>query len=255
MASVNGIWGNGYVDNTSYLFGSTASKTSGTSGNILGIDLAEYSSITRGSYSKLIKAYYEKYGTSKSASEDSSSEKDSTATKTTLKSNADALYKAADALVTTGKDSVFNKVDIKDEETGETTKGYDTEKIYKAVNSLVESYNNFVKKSADSTDNAVLRQSVGMINASSSNGSLLNSIGITINADNTMSVDEEKFKGADMSTVKSLFNGNGSYGSKIQSVASNVYLNVNNSMGNSNSYTSLGTLGNYSTGSILDSFL
>lgn len=255
MSSINSIWSNSYTNNTSYLFGSTSSKSSSVGGNILGIDLAEYSSITRGSYSKLIKAYYAKYGTDNKTVEKTSSEKDSTATKTSLKSNADSLYKAAEALVANGRNSLFNKVEVTNEETGVTTKEYDKDKIFKAVNSLVDSYNTFIKKSTDSKDNAVLRQSLRMVNANASNSSLLNDIGIKINADNTLSIDEEAFKNADMSTVKSLFNGRDSLGGKIQSAASSVYLKVNDSMGNNGFYTSAGTFGSYSTGNILDSLL
>lgn len=254
MASINSIWGNGYVDNTSYLFGNTNSKTSG---NILGIDFAEYSSITRGSYSKLVKAYYAKYDTKKTSdsTKEDSAKKDSTATKTTLKSNANELYKAANALVTNGRDSLFKKVDVKDEKSGETTKEYDKDKIYKAVSSMVDSYNEMIKQSTDSKDNAILRKTLHMVNATASNSSLLGDIGIKINADNTMTLNEDTFKDSDMSTVKTLFNGANSLGSKIQSAASNIYLNVNNSMGDSRTYTSSGTLGNYSSGNILDSLL
>lgn len=251
MAGINSIW-NSYNSN-SYLFGNV--NTSNTSsGNILGIDFAEYSSITSGSYSKLIKAYYAKYGTD-STDGVSSSDSDSTATKTTIKGSANELYKAANALVTTGKDSVFKKIDIKNEEDGTTTKGYDTDKIYKAVSSLVDAYNSLVKNSTDSKDNAVLRQTLHMVNSASANGSLLNDIGIKIGTDNTLTLDEETFKSADMNKVKTLFNGTDSFGAKIQSAASSIYLNVNNSLGDSNSYTAAGTLGSYSTGNILDSLL
>ena len=252
MAGMNGIWG-GYND-YSYMFGSTSMNRS-TTGNILGIDLAEYASVTRGSYSKLIKAYYQKYGKDESDSKVSSKDKDSTATKNSLKTNADKLYKAAEAVTATGKDSIFKKVDIKNEEDGTTTKGYDTDKIYKAVNSLVEAYNGMVKSSTSSEDHAVLRQTLRMIQATGSNSSLLGKIGISMNADNTLSIDEEKFKEADMNVVKSLFNGSGSYGSQIQSAASSIYLNVNDSLGNSNSYTAAGTWGSYTSGNILDSLL
>lgn len=252
MAGINSIWGS--YNSNSYLFGNVnASNT--VSGNILGIDFAEYSSITKGSYSKLLKAYYKKYGTEKSADGVSTKDKDTTATKTSLKSKANDLYKAASALVTSGKNSIFKKVDIKNDENGTTTKGYDTDKIYKAVNSFVDSYNNLVKNSTDSKDNAVLRQTLHMINSAAANGSLLNDIGIKIGADNTLTLDEETFKSADMNKIKTLFNGSDSFGARVQSAASNIYMNVNNSMGDSNSYTAAGRLGSYSTGNILDSLL
>lgn len=255
MAGINGIWGgNSY----SYMYGNT-NTNSYMSGNILGIDLGEYASITRGSYSKLIKAYYQKYGKDDSASgisskDKSKDDKESKATKNTLKTNANELYKTAGELTKTGKKSLFEKVDIKDED-GNTTKGYDTDKIYKAVNSFVESYNKMVKSATDSMDNAVLRQTLRMIRSADSNGKLLSSVGIKINADNTLTIDEEKFKAADMGEIKTLFNGEGSFASRVQDSASNIYRQVNNSMGNSNSYTAAGNWGNYTSGNILDSLL
>lgn len=253
MAGINSIWSGS--NNNSYLFGST-STTSSSSSNLLGINLGEYYSITKGSYSKLLKQYYKKYGTdqNKTSSDSKTSSKDTTATKTTMKGNVSGLYEAASALTTTGKNSVFKKIDIKNED-GTTTKGYDTDKIYKAVNSLVDAYNSYVKSSTDSTNNAVLRQTLHMINSVSANGSLLSDIGIKIGKDNTLSIDEETFKAADMDVVKSVFNGTGSLGSNIHSAASNIYLNLQNSLGDSRSYTSSGSFGNYSSGNIMDSFL
>lgn len=258
MANVNGLgseWARlSTMNNNAYLFNTSSSKSSSGSGNMLGIDLAEYSSITRGSYSKLIKAYYEKYGNDSKPSGDTDSKSDTIA-KTTLKSNANELYESVRALVTNGKDSVFKQVESTDEETGKTTKGYDKDKIFDAVNSMVEAYNGMVEKSTDSNSNSVLRQTLHMINSTASNSSLLADVGIRIGTDNKLSVDEETFKNADMNTVKTLFNGSSSLGGKIQSAASNIYMNVNNSLGNSNFYTASGMLGNYSTGNILDSML
>ncbi|MBQ4059443.1 MAG: hypothetical protein IJD40_10995 [Lachnospiraceae bacterium] len=258
MANVNGLgsdWARlSTMNNYSYLFDNSSSSKSSTSGNLLGIDLAEYSSITRGSYSKLIKAYYAKYGDDAKPSS-SAEDKSDTIAKTTLKNNANELYEATNALVSNGKESVFKQVELKKEDSGETTKGYDKDKIYDAVNSLIKAYNGLVDKSTDSNNNAVLRQTLHMINSTASNSSLLADVGISIGADNKLAVDEEAFKNADMNKVKTLFNGSSSLGGKIQSAASNIYMNVNNSLGDSNFYTAGGTLGNYSTGNILDNFL
>lgn len=259
MANVNGLgstWSSLATTNDySYLFNSMSSnKSSSGTSNLLGIDLAEYSSITRGSYSKLVKAYYDKFGDDGDTS-GTTSDKSDTIAKTTMKGSANELYKATNALLTNGKDSVFKKVDIKDGETGKSTRDYDKDKIYDAVNSMVEAYNGLLENSTSSNNNAVLRQTLHMINSTASNGELLAEVGIKIGADNKLSVDEDAFKNADMNRVKTLFNGTSSLAGKIQSAASNIYNNVNNSMGNSNFYTSSGSLGNYSTGNILDSML
>ncbi len=259
MANVNGLgstWSRLATTNDySYLFNSMSSnKSSSGTSNLLGIDLAEYSSITRGSYNKLVKAYYNKFGDGKNTSS-TTDDKSDTIAKTTLKGSADELYKATNTLLTNGKDSVFKKVDIKDEETGKSTRDYDRDKIYDAVNSMVVAYNGLVGKSTSSNSNAVLRQTLHMINSTVSNGEMLAEVGIKIGADNKLSVDEEAFKNADMNKVKTLFTGTASWAGKVQSAASNIYNNVNNSLGNSNFYTANGSLGNYSTGNILDSML
>ena len=257
MSNVNGLgstWSRLATTNDySYFFSTTSSNKSSTS-NILGIDFAEYSSITKGSYRKLVKAYYEKYGDDRTAS-DSAESKSDTIAKTTLKGNANELSKAASALMKTGKDSLFKQVELKDEESGKVTKGYDKDKIYDAVDSLVEAYNGLIEKSTESNSNAVLRQTLHMIQSTASNGELLSEVGIRIGADNKLSIDEETFKNADMNTVKTLFAGSSSLGGKMQSAANNIYMNVNNSLGNSNFYTSSGGTGSYSTGNIMDSLL
>ncbi len=253
MASINSIWGNSYQSNSSYALQNVQSPSKAGSGNLLGIDLAEYSSVTKGSYNKLIKAYYKKYGSDQNKTESEEEAKAARVTRTSLKGEADALNKAAGALTKTGKDSLFQKVELKDEKTGETKTDYDKEKIYKAVDSLVSSYNKVVKDSTKSDDRSVLRKTLGMVRSASSNGKLLNEIGIKINSDNTLSIDEEKFKNADMNTVKTLFNGEGSFGNKIQSASGTIEKSMSNALGNSRMYTAGGTSARYSTGDLMDS--
>lgn len=260
MSFVNGILRNSVSERNQALFNNISVGTNGSRtslNNILGIDLAEYSSITRGSYNKLAKAYYTKFANKKTsglASEDMSKE-ESDKTRTTIKKDAEDLFKAAGTLASKGSNSVFKKVDVKDSETGNVSKEYDTDKIYKAVSSMVDSYNSLVKSSSDSRDKAVLRQTLHMVHSASANRSLLNDIGIQISKDNKLSIDEETFKKADMSTVKSLFNGAGSFGAGIQSNAGDIYTNAGKLLSNRNTYTSSGTVKNYSTGSLLDSML
>lgn len=47
------------------------------------------------------------------------------------------------------------------------------------------------------------------------NETLLKAIGITVKADNKLSIDEDTFKKADMSKVEALFKGNTSYGYQV----------------------------------------
>lgn len=254
MAGLNSILFQSY-DN-SYLFENwnTSNKKS-LGGNTLGIDLAEYASVSNGTYSKLIKAYYEKFGKDGKVDSRDNTDKETVATKSGIQSSTQELGKAAGVLTATGKNSIFRMEEQKNEETGVTTKGYSVDKIYNAVKDFVGAYNQVVKASVKSEDQAVLRQSVSMIQSTASNANLLGRIGVKIGADNTLSIDEETFKKGDMTVVKSLFNGNDSFGASIQRNAGNMNLRVKDSMGASWTYTDAGTYGKYTSGNILNDLL
>ena len=51
---------------------------------------------------------------------------------------------------------------------------------------------------------------------------ILSKIGITVGDNGKMSVDEEALKKADVATVKTLFDGHGTYGSQIAEKASSI---------------------------------
>ncbi len=62
-----------------------------------------------------------------------------------------------------------------------------------------------------------------MVNYTKANKSVLASMGISIGADNKLSIDEKTFKGSSMAAVKSAFTGAGSYGKSVQASASMIY--------------------------------
>jgi hypothetical protein len=87
---------------------------------------------------------------------------------------------------------------------------------------------------------------------------MLSDIGVTIGENNKLVVDEDKLASADVSTVSSLFQGSGSYGNRIQTLARDSYQIANSAAysGNSSSYTQSGgyaLLG--STNGVLDRYL
>lgn len=204
--------------------------------------LADYAAIKNGSYGKLVKAYYAQM------SDDTSSAKKSTTTKTkekektdtekkTLtetKAKADAVKKSANALMETGKKSLFTKVDVKDEETGKTTQQYDTDKIYKAVKQFVSDYNSLITDAGKSSSTAIARKGITLNGEMTARRDMLEDVGITINEDNTLSIDEEKFKEADMRDVKDLFNGSHSLSAKTYQKAVEIN-NLSTSAASSNS--------------------
>lgn len=235
----------------STLFSSLSSSSSSSSSSLSSLTslLGDYASIKSGAYGKLMKAYYSESSTDavKSIAEDSTSKTttstDSETTKLSkVQTASDALKESADALYATGTDSLFNKKDITttDENGVETTTyGYDTDAIYKAVSGFVTNYNSVISAVDDADNDTVSNRGTTLSNISSSYKSALGKIGITINDDSTLSLDETTFKNADVSSVKSLFNGSGSYAYQVSAQASLIDYAAESE--SSVTYTSAGT--------------
>lgn len=187
------------------LFGSSSGTTS---------ILAEWASIKSGSYKKLMRAYYSQDNSTSKTQSSSANKKQTERTVTEAESSAQGLKKAADDLLATGNKSVFKKVDTKDAD-GNVTQEYDTNKIYNAVNKFVQNYNEVIKNTEETVNSGVTNNRRSMISATDAKEKMLNDIGITINADNTLSIDKETFRKADMSKVETLFSGNTSYGYQV----------------------------------------
>lgn len=244
----------------SFLFSSLGSAAGGTSGSNF---LSDYYSIKNGSYAKLMKAYYSKDSASDSVKSmvNKKNQANETETKTLNKVEAatDALKESADALMATGSNSVFNQVDIttKDEFGNETTaKGYDTEAIYKKVSQFIKDYNSVINSVKDTTDSSVARRTSFLISATSSRSSTLSKMGITVNKDNTLSIDKSTFTQSDMSSVKSLFNGNGSYAYRVSAEASMINFAADHASSRSKTYNFNGSYqSKYSSGNLFNGYI
>lgn len=190
----------------------------------------DYASIKSGSYGKLLKAYY-------SATDDETSNKLSSIIKgkessenIALKEDADSLQKSSADLYTRGSKSLFNKKEIKttDSETGEVTisKDYDREAILNGVKSFVSDYNKLIDTASSSKSNNVLRKALYMTNQTKTYSYTLDQAGITIGKDNKLTIDETKFKEANMDNIKDLFNGSNSLSSRVGRAASDIGLQL-----------------------------
>ena len=250
--------------NYSSLFRSTSS---GGAGNLN--FLSNYASIKNGSYGRLMKAYYAKdSGTAKTTRSQIASmidqrnkstistAKDSTTTLKEIEKSAEGLKKSADNLITQGSKSVFNKVDIKTEDRygNETTdQGYDKDAIYKAVSGFVKDYNEVLKQSDSSETAGVKNRVKTLVGMTDVNSDLLSKVGITVNKDNTLSIDEKKFKESDMATAKSLFNGNSSYAYRVSAQASLIDFAASMEATKAKTYNMTGNYNRtYSVGSYYD---
>ena len=207
--------------------------------------LGDYAMIKNGSYGKLVKAYYAQMSDDKTTSKTSSRPKRNEETKvkeetdkkeyTETKTKSASLKNSASALMDVGKKSVFTKTDVKDAETGTTTQEYDTDKIYKAVKQFTSDYNALITDALKSRNTSIARKGTTLKGEMTARKDMLEDIGIKINSDNTLSIDEKAFKEADMRDVKNLFNGSHSLSAKAYQKA----IEINNLSSSAASSTSL----------------
>lgn len=240
-----------------YLFSSLGSSTANVaSSNFLG----DYASIKNGSYYKLMKAYYGKNSSDEVKSIANKKETLTSENKKNLakvQTTTDALKESADALLKTGSKSLFAQKDITatDENGVETTtKGYDTESIYKAVNSFVTNYNSVIGAVKSTSDASVANRTGNMVGATKINAKSLNQLGITINEDNTLSLDKNTFMKADMGKAKSLFNGNGSYGYRMSAQASLINYSADRAVSSGSTYNFNGSYNKLNNGNLFSTY-
>ena len=245
--------------NSGFLFNGGASSSS----NGIYSRLSEYNNSRSGAYYKVVKAYYAK----QSGTDTKTDTKNSTGTTSKkteaeqaysgVQSSAKALISSADKLIATGKNSLFELKDIetKDENGQEITKkGYDTDAIYNAVKGFVDNYNTLMSAASSSGSSTIQNQATSMANNTKAYEKLLSKVGITIGANHKLSIDQATFKAADMTTVKTLFNGNASFAYSASSKASLISFSANSEANKKSMYTNNGTYNNaYSSGSFMNS--
>jgi len=234
MSGMN-ISGLASSDSYSSLFDSLSTSSSSSSGS--SSLLTDWASIKNGSYGKLTKAYYTK-GSGSQSTIDTDEAKTLIKSNSLLKSDVSGLRSSISDIM--NSESLFtNKVTGKDSD-GNETSDYDRDKITKALKSFVSAYNSVVESGSESDNTTILRNTLAMTTLTSKNSNLLDSVGITIGENNKLSVNEETLKKADISELKSLFSGYGSYVSSIDANASNIINAVNVENNKLSNYTSAG---------------
>lgn len=213
MSTINGFDPNAM----SSLFSSMGTtNTSSTSNGMLGINLNDYASIRNGSYGKLMKSYYaldeEKVNDKKSKNDTD----DSDATIRGIKTAADELKDSAAALYSSK--SLFAK-----DANGE----YNMEAIYEKVNAFIEDYNSMIGSVGSAETEGIANAGASIVNNTSNNIDMLSKLGVSVSgADFTLSIDKEKFLKANISDVKSMFSGVGSFAYQVGAKASRIYTMV-----------------------------
>lgn len=226
--------------------------------DMLGINYSDYASIRSGSYHRLLKAYYSDSMSDEikdTISNSTSVSKDDAKTLARIEQDAANLKDSAAELQKTGSKSVFEKVDIKDDK-GVMTKDYDRDAIYNAVNKFVEDYNSMIETAADSDTMSILRAAKTMVNYSKANERLLGKVGISIGADNQLSIDRKVLDEAKITDLKSLFQERGSYGYQMQVQASLIESHAKTEAAKANTYGKNGFYTyNYNTGELYNSYI
>lgn len=213
-----------------------------------GINVSDYAMIKNGSYGKLMKAYYARQDADKL-----SQTGDSSKTLMLMRSSADSLKKSAEAL---GDTSLYEKKKFKkkDEKTGEETEewDYDWDAITKAVKNFIDDYNAVVEQAGNSETKDVLRNAAWMTSITEKVGNLLSKAGINVGKGNKLEFDEETLKKKtalgksgiefdNISTLKSLFTGHGSFADKIAQKASAISSAAARTKGVDKTYNKQGT--------------
>lgn len=130
------------------------------------------------------------------------------------------------------------------------------ENVYKAFSSFVKNYNGLIENTDKSANSNVVNQASYLKSLVSSNRSALSRMGITINSDKSLSLDEEKFKEADMSSVKNLFDGVYSFAEKMTDRVNSIYRYATQGEALTNkTYNSGGGVSIPTTDSILDTIV
>lgn len=239
----------------SFLFSGLGTKSGSGLGNLN--FLSDYASIKNGSYGRLLKAYYNKMGSdtsTSSTSKDKSSKlstslsQDSAKTLAAIDSSADKLKESADALTSQDDKSVFKGKEVKNED-GTTTTKYDMDAIYKAVSDFATNYNKVIDDVNKSGSANVRKAASYMTNITKMYTKSLEKIGVTVGADNKLTVDEKTLKAADVDRIKAVFNDSPSFAASISTQASFVDSAAGREASRANTYSQTGNYSNnYSMG-------
>lgn len=187
--------------------------------------LADYASIKSGSYGRLMKAYYgrgQSSGTTASGSSGSTSNVLDRILEERRNPKVSEDVKEANSNLVTGistmKSSVStlqNSNTYTDTENGQSA----TAKVSSAMKNFVSQYNDVVNASKKSTLTNKTAYVANMMKATTANADKLAEIGVTINANGTLQLNESKLQSTELSKVQELFSADNSmsYGSTVMS--------------------------------------
>lgn len=228
----------GYTSTFDYssLFSSWQSGSSSNSSGSMGLIglSADYSTISSGSYGKLLSSYYKKMDALEKETEASTETKN----RQLVAGNASTLGSAAAEL------KKMNFAEASEENS------------LKAVKSFVSAYNSVIDTADDVDSISVLRNTSWMTNMMSERAGLLSDLGISIGTDNKLSVDEAKWKEADATSKASLFSGHNGLAEKLLYKADRISAAASKAVSNTASaYTPTGDYANINRQSLYEALV
>lgn len=188
---------------------------------------SDYASIKNGSYGRLMKSYYGSgYSASDKSASGSTANRSSNVLEKILEERrnpkvSEDVQKANESLtsdISTLKNSVSvlrNEKTYTDTENGQSAK----DKVASAVKDYVNQYNNTVSAAKKSTLSGKTANVAAMMRSTAENADKLKEMGITINQNGTLLLNEAQLKKTDISKVQDLFSSKDimSYGSTVMS--------------------------------------
>lgn len=213
------------------LFGGSSSF--GTGSIFSSSNFGDLALMKNGVYKKMIRSYYEKVEGSSDTKKETTNQFTNVRDKVAKeKENALKISKENEALSSmksTAKSLETNAKSL----AGMDFDGSTKEEIYSAVKKMADSYNSVVD-SAGKTGLTSISQSVKwMTDSASVREKQLKKLGITVGTNGKLSIDEEKFKAANLTDIKSLMAGKSSYVSGLAQRATGLYNLASNQMSTS----------------------
>lgn len=187
--------------------------------------LSDYASIKNGSYGKLLKAYYGTAQNSDTAAASKKSSSDNILDKILEERRNPKVSKdiqEANANLTTGLSSLNTSLSTlrNDKTYTDTSNGQSAaDKVVSAMKAYVSDYNTVVSAAKGSTLTNKTAYVANMMSSTAANADKLSEIGVIINPNGTLELNEAKLKAADTSKVQELFSPKdiSSYGSVVAS--------------------------------------
>ena len=96
------------------------------------------------------------------------------------------------------------------------------EKITGAVKSFVDEYNDVINQSSKVNSKEISQTMRYMSSMTNTMSKALSKIGVAVGVDGKLSINEDTLKKANVTSIKSMFAGAGSYGAQIEAKASEV---------------------------------